>query len=104
MAVEEAPERADPEARTPPGEPLLQFGERNVLAICDRLHDEGAVRLDPLRTAVSSLGLGLGRAGFAKGLNPADRAGRAHPKPDRRRSTGTTLLNLRHHPHTQVVR
>jgi hypothetical protein len=41
--------RADPEARAPPGEALLQFGERDVLAIRDRLHDEGAMRLDPPR-------------------------------------------------------
>ena len=33
VAVEEAPERADPETRAPPGKTPLQFGERNVLVI-----------------------------------------------------------------------
>ena len=42
--------RADSETRAPPGKTPLQFGERDVLAIHDRLHDEGAMRLNPLRT------------------------------------------------------
>jgi hypothetical protein len=104
VTVEEAPERADPEARTSPGKTFLQFDERDVFAIRDRLHDEGAVRLDPLRTAISPLALGLGRTGLTKGLNPTDRAGRAHPKPHRRRPARTALLNLAHDPLTQVVR
>ena len=84
MAVEEAPNRADPETRTPPGQARLQFGERDVLATLHRLEDEGTMGLDPLRTAVSALGLGLSRAGLAKGPRPADCAGYAHPKPRRR--------------------
>ena len=46
MAVEEAPERADPKALAALYQELLQFGERDVLAIRDRLHDKGAMRFE----------------------------------------------------------
>src|SRR5271166_4166233 len=45
MAVKEAPNRADAEIGTPPGQALLQFGECDVLASRHCLQDEGAIRL-----------------------------------------------------------
>ena len=87
------------------GARIAGLGSANVrkIAVRDRLEDESTMRLDPLRTAVSALGLGLRRTGLTKGLNPSDRAGGAHPKPHRRRTARGALLNLGHDTATKVA-
>lgn len=73
VPVEETPQRADPDRRTPLGQQRLQLDQRDVVLRLYRTHDEARVRVDPARAAVVTLRLGSWRAVLKDQLPPPDR-------------------------------
>jgi len=47
VAVEEPPQRADPDRRTAFGQQRLQLDQRDVVLCLDRAQNEPGMRLDP---------------------------------------------------------
>jgi hypothetical protein len=54
VALEESPERCDPDVHASLAELSLEFGKRNIGLLGHRIENEGGLRLDALRPAVAT--------------------------------------------------
>jgi hypothetical protein len=85
VAVAEAPERAHAHLGSLLSQPRLQLGQGDVRHLGQRGVDEVGMGLGATREPVPALRLRPGIASLPPHPLPADRAGRAHAKPRRRR-------------------
>jgi hypothetical protein len=84
MSAEEAPQRANPKRMTFSHQSGTQLDQGYVAGLLDQFQDARGVRLDPMRVAVSALGLWSRVSLFARQHAPADGACRTDAKAKRR--------------------
>jgi hypothetical protein len=104
VAVEEAPQRANPDLDAPRGKARLDLGKRDVALLGQHRPDQCGMGIGLRRTLIAS-GLTCHCAAMLKGhLPPPDRGRRAYPEPSRRRTAAQPTLNRSNNPIPQILR
>jgi hypothetical protein len=100
VPIEEAPQRPDADRYASFRQQRLDLDQGDIVRRLDAPEDEGGMRLDPGRAAVTALRLRCRRAVTKRQLPPADRAGGAHTEASCGLTARHPAFDCGHHPIT----
>jgi hypothetical protein len=104
VSLEEALQRAEPEAKALDREGLAYFLNRSVMVRPERGENPLLMSIDPLRSAITAQGLRPGIALLALARPPSADAGRAHAEALTRRPVRHPASHGRQGPDSKIKR